>query len=1158
MEKLFILILLILHGSPLFALDISQAPIEQMVQKAPPIVMFVLDDSGSMDFEFMTPQGEGKFNGEYYLFPYNGYSTNHADNSYQSTAYYLPSGDSRQWMSRFYKYNTIYYNPAVKYEPWVNYRNANISNPKSHPLKSYTYNLYSTSNSLTIDVEGTNTDAIITQAHYYTFNDSNKNKKIDSGEALYLVYFSGSASNVTRKIYKVTSWISLSDSKNEVTKLKLVTSVGSETAFIADKDADAQNFANWFTYYRKRGLAANAVVGRSISNIKGMLVGIYTINESKISKASAVKVGTTDYSETLLTTLYSIKWYSGTPLRQALKNTGEYLRGNYSDIGPSPYYTADKGGACQQAYTVLVTDGFWNDSSLSGVGNTDKNKGQPYADNYSDTLADVAMKYYSADLNTSLANLVPKNMCDDADWQHMVTYTISLGLKGKLDHTKYPQCLKSAASYPTWPSPGSSSYYGPEKIDDLWHAAVNGRGAFFPVDNAEELTDSLDSVLTTIDMLNASASMVGVSTTSLNDNSVLYQATYSSGSWTGDVKAFKIKTDGKVVSKGDKIWSVSDINKGLVPDNRIIVTTTTADTPTAFKWGNLNSTQKTQLTGEHVLKYLRGAENATLRSRDSLYSDFVHSSPISNDEVLYIGSNGGMLHAFNANSTNGGGGGTELFSYVPSFVYSNLKDLTSVDYSHKFYVDGSPTVKKNINISGTKSDILACGLNSGGKGFFGLNVTDIKNKLDNAISVEAKEDIVKANVLWEFPKTTDSDMGLSYSKMIIVRSRVDGQYRWVGVFGNGYNSDNGSSVLYIIDIITGDLIKKINTKASDVVNKNGMSTPSVVDVNNDGNMDYIYAGDLHGNIWKFDVSSESISDWKTVYGAVDSPMPLFKAKNQVITVKPDVTRHETGVGYMIVFGTGKYYHTSDAQDLNINTIYGIWDYGDKDDTLETVGEFNPSSFLYDSSIPFFTTSPIAKASLTRQTTSFTELEGKGFRLSTKNQPIRAFKDDSISGQDQDPTSLDPETNTDLGRVDLGWFMDLRGRSNSRVATDGERLINNPIIRNGRVILVTSMPNTDACSAGGKSFLMELNAQTGAAYNTPVFDITGDGLINDSDKLPGAVPSGVLIDGLGYQPVILQRDDNTEVKLINTTNSVINFIAETSVSEGIHSWQEILN
>lgn len=1155
MKKLFILILLILHGSASFALDISQAPIEQMIQKAPPIVMFVLDDSGSMDFEFMTPQGEGKFNGRYYLFPSNQYNTVHGDNSYQDNAYYLSSYERKQWRSRFFRYNTIFYNPSVTYKPWVNYGNADIANPKSHPARSKTYSLYSTSNLLTFDLKDSYSDADVTQAHYYTFNDSNKNKKLDSGESLYLVAFSGSSSNVSRKIYEVTA----TDYDDRVTQLKSVTSVGAETTFIADKNLDAQNFANWFTYYRKRGLAANAVVGRSISSIKGMLVGLYTINESKISKAVAVKVGTTDFTETLLTSLYSVNWYGGTPLRQALKNTGEYLKGSFLTIGSSPYYSAEKGGACQQAYTVLVTDGFWNDSDPSNINNADGDKGAPYADTHSKTLADVAMKYYSTDLNTSLANMVPKNMCDDADWQHMVTYTISMGLKGTLDHSKYPQCLKSSSTYPVWPYPGNSSYYGPEKIDDLWHTAVNGRGAFFPVDNAEELTESLDSVLTTIDMLNASASMVGVSTTSLNDNSVLYQATYSSGVWTGDVKAFKIKTDGKVISKGDKIWSVSEINGNLDPNDRVIVTTTTSDTPVAFKWDNLNATQTTQLTGKHILDYLRGTENATLRKRDSLYADFVHSSPISNDGVVYIGSNGGMIHAFNANSTTGGGGGTELFSYVPSFVFNNLKDLASVDYTHKFYVDGSPTIKKNIDISGTKSDILACGLNSGGKGYFGLNVTNIKTELDNTVGVEAKENLVKSRVLWEFPKTADADMGLSYSKMIIVRTKIEGDIRWVGVFGNGYNSQNGSSVLYVIDIITGELLKKIDTMAKDLVNKNGMSTPSVIDINGDGYMDYAYAGDLHGNLWKFDLSSESISGWKTVYGSISIPRPLFKARYQSITVKPDVVKHETGIGYMVVFGTGKYYHTTDAQDMSINSIYGIWDYGDVNDPSEYVGEFNPSSFLLDSSIPFLSSSSSVlgvKASLVRQTTSYSEVDGKGFRLSTNNTLTYALKDDT--GGKPDPTSFDAKTNLDNGRVDLGWFMDLRGRSNAREYVDGERLINNPIIRNGRVIFVTSMPNTDACSAGGKSFLMELNAQTGAAYKYPIFDITGDGIINDSDTLPGVVPSGVLIDGLGYQPVILQRDDNTEVKLINTTNSVINFIAETSVSEGIHSWQEILN
>jgi hypothetical protein len=127
-----------------------------------------------------------------------------------------------------------------------------------------------------------------------------------------------------------------------------------------------------------------------------------------------------------------------TTLRRGLEAVGRYfdqddnimLDGTAGD--DSPYEAAEQGCACQQAFAVLITAGYWNgDPPLNGaIDNADGDNGVPYADTYSNTLADVAMYYYENDLSSGLDNEVPTNPTDSATHQHMVTYTVAFGVSG--------------------------------------------------------------------------------------------------------------------------------------------------------------------------------------------------------------------------------------------------------------------------------------------------------------------------------------------------------------------------------------------------------------------------------------------------------------------------------------------------------------------------------------------------------------------------------------------------------------------------------------------------------------------------------------------------------------------------------------------------------
>lgn len=190
-------------------------------------------------------------------------------------------------------------------------------------------------------------------------------------------------------------------------------------------------------------------------------------------------------------------------------------------------------------------------------------------------------------------------------------------------------------------------------------------------------------------------------------------------------------------------------------------------------------------------------------------------------------------------------------------------------------------------------------------------------------------------------KSPDPDMGYSYGTPSVVLSNAltlnSGTIHqsWVVIIPNGYGSDNGSAVLSVLDPTDGTVLAKIDTQSGP---DNGLSPIRAIDVNNDLRVDYVYGGDLYGNMWKFDLTSSNIADWQVAFcnesspsgdcnGGGATPQPLFSANfSQPITGAPDVMRHEESPGYMVIFGTGKYMSLDDLQDKSIQSLYGIWDW----------------------------------------------------------------------------------------------------------------------------------------------------------------------------------------------------------------------------------------
>ncbi len=1051
-------------------------------------------------------------------------------------------------------------------------------------------------------VPAATTTITIKNAHYYVWSES-ENKP-------YLVILDGSTSTI--KYYAINELVTGTAGVVEPGELNLV--AGSPPADVATSRTyvqERQNFANWYSFYRKRELTATAAISRTISQMQGVYVGINTINHKIQQPVLGIKAGGVDETSTLLNLLYNLNISAqGTPLTTGLRDVGRYydqddnLKLNGSAGNDSPFAPAADGGACQQAFAIAMTDGYYNGGSPS-VGNQDiadsltpTYAGVPYEDAYSNTLADVAMKFYKEDLCNGLDNSIQGNEMDSATHQHMVTYGVSFGVRGNLvsraenpadfDYDYNDPLDPANPVYPTWPNPTNGDQ---EKIDDLMHAAFNGRGLFLSASNPDELIDSLLEILEDVELRIGSASSVSVNGDELYEevstNLRIFQSSYDSENWSGNVQSFGINTLTAVVDTGNPFWQARDEMQSQNWDTGRIISTYNGSSGIPFRYASLPAAMKTMLNAnatvaQNTLNYIRGDHTNEVEGggtfRDRIYNlgDIVHSSPSYKHGILYVGGNDGMLHALYAedDTTNGIAGGTEYFAYVPNLVFENLYKLTSTTYSHEYYVDLTPKVTDvDFLVGATRiTTLLVGGLGGGGKGYYALNVSAPDPDDPNHAPTITDETTLAGKVLWEYPDSStsvitktitnatntspivisaashgfstddaieisgvlgntaangqwvitvidagsfsldgstgnaaytsggtatysESDyLGYTYSIPNILRSNNSGNY--IVLFGNGYNSKVGHAALFILDPADGSVIRKIDTGAANAGSPkcNGLSTPVAIDINNDFRVDYVYAGDLQGNLWKFDLTSSSPSDWDSAYKDTSgTPKPLFQAIGpdgttvQPITTRPDVMsmKQVNKDGYLILFATGKYLGDSDTTNNNAQTIYGIWDYGDDSDDQEYLGSFTrgatplsnqPSTVSLLEQTEIINVDTYTVGSTTQHEIDYaTEVDTvDDVAGTTNNYNMFSNPITPITADDYKPNPTHH----------VGWYFDL--------PISGERVVTDPLVRGGNAIVISYIPDITPCSASGESVINEINAASGARLDESPWDIDENG------------------------------------------------------------------
>jgi type IV pilus assembly protein PilY1 len=643
---------------------------------------------------------------------------------------------------------------------------------------------------------------------------------------------------------------------------------------------------------------------------------------------------------------------------------------------------------------------------------------------------------------------------------------------GNFDRDRVPSyTLGAALPANAWDTKSANGFSTPDGIPDNY---------FYAIDPGQ-LEQSLNQIFQSI--LKAGGAAPAAATSSrtaaggyvyVSTHSIKQATAVSDADASGEFLRFGFQSDGEVATSSD--WdaglrlTTQDWNSG----RKILSLSGSGAMP--FRWANTTAAQRALLNkngsgtvdtrGENRLNWLRGESTnetaaGTLRARPRTklgaiinstpwyigrpssgytdtqygggYSSFRNNNTATN--AVFVGANDGMLHAFNGDT------GNELFAYVPSATFAKLSRITDKDYAlnagiDQVNVDGS-VMAADVKIASNWRTYLFGAFGRGAKGIYALDVTS-----PQTIDESSAASVVK----WEFTNSSDSDMGNIVGR---TNPRTNGQPlqtgymangKWAAIYGNGYNSTSGNAALFIVFAdgpgsatatwTAGTHYIKIPTGTAGNGPNNGLASPTAIDTDNDGDIDVIYAGDLKGNIWKFDVSNANPANWRL---ATTDDSPLYTARTTIVgsttvVAQPITTAvqpfpHPAG-GYLLLAGTGKLLESTDYPQATsyVNTIYGIHD--------------RPGTT---------TTITIDRTSLTEQTLSFSATTG--YRYLTNNLVNYTLK--------------------------RGWFIDL--------PISSESIPFNPLYEDIQRVNIKSIApesTSDGCRYDSTGFDMTFNPITG--------------------------------------------------------------------------------
>ncbi len=508
-----------------------------------------------------------------------------------------------------------------------------------------------------------------------------------------------------------------------------------------------------------------------------------------------------------------------------------------------------------------------------------------------------------------------------------------------------------------------------------------------------------------------------------------------------------------------------------------------------FSWDNssgdaLTDTMKTAINSDSlsdaesdpVVNWTRGQDShegtkpGNLRPRPTVLGDLTYTAPVyvgppngvfsdsayaefraanrNRPPLVFAGGSDGMLHAFRAID------GIELFAYIPREILTRLKQRTIQQYSDRPLV-GGPIVAADAfgefprcSASPCWRSVLVGGLGPGGRSFFALDITTPGMEIGET---NKEANAARMLFLWEF---RHQHLGLTSTRPLI-RKLSDGT--WVAVFGSGKKP--GKSILFVVDIADGELLYEIETPSTS--GTNGLSSPAGWDADFDGNLDIVYAGDLEGNLWKFDFAQVSgdpndgnnptvaLSGKSLIkVSGPDSNVPRPITTGTLVTVKPN--------GELIVF-----FGTSSIAEMagTSGSVYGITD---KNESWGT----NP---------------PLTMHAV---------------------DPIHHIDD----SKDEGPTTYRIISSSTVPDSPIGWQLQL---------PRGEHLLQDPILNNHRIEFTSSAATN---RSGYKNWFMGVDYRTGDSPASPYLDLNADGTLDTQDVFVDTNDDGGFTENDDFRPV----------------------------------------
>ena len=1116
----------------------AQLPLRNLAQ--PPVkpnLMVMLDDSSSMGQQSLPDGGSAKVGSWTVTLPSTGRmgalhpSDVGVTNMLFSVGLVPSDRQPLSWQQRAMRspdINSLYYNPEIRYRPWLKadgsrYPQADITQaavdpnyPTGDPAKRP--NSLGVPNSNRIDL----TMPLVDYSGQWCIGET-----FDCSQTSVRTYIPGLYYRLRRD---ATGFLDPSQAASYL-EFDINASQGpmrgpGRTDCANERctqSEERQNFANWFVYYRSRQYLARAALGEALlsqsnrvrvgyarlsTRVKGVPVdgaGSYKMIESGVRDWDlAQKQRFADW-------LYQAPVVGGsTPLVAATKEVGSYYERSDSQgpWGETPGKVSSAVQAsCRRSYQLMMTDGFFTDGSATNK-NIDSEDGPvitlangstwqykptpPYIGPNVDAPSDAALFYWYRDLRPDLPNKVPARPDNEATWQSMSTYIVGLGVRGLLDPATDLPALTNG-----------TKDWGGNRIDDLWHAALNSRGAYFSALDTETLGKSLRDAFASMTRQDQSQAGVVAATADAGAGNRRYATVFRAGDWSGDLLAYPLGGSSPSVTPA---WSAEralpawDQRKIFIWDDGLA-----QPAAVSFFPAGLSTSLRSAIATEEVpalVNYLRGDRSREgeggWRIRGGLLGDFINSTPVvagdaadpdaeampdtdksyaaylagvkkTRARVVYAGSNGGMLHAFrDAPGANESPEGREIFAYIPRAVADDLKRLRDPEYAvsperHRYFVDG-PLRLADVKVSPPQAsgvgwrNYLLGSTGAGPAAVFALDVTDPSS-------------LGPLTPRWEIRNATQPKLGH------VLAPIATGQLpngKWVAMFGNGYGSTAGSPVpqahLFVVEVETGvvrTLALPTTTEA------NGLGGVALRR-NGQGQIVGAYAGDLTGRLWRFDYDEQDAAFFRVGLGGE----PLFKAATgQAIMQAPWVQL--SGQTARLAFGTGRLITDQDANGKTVQAVYVVEDR-DKETLTYPLGP--------------------------------DQLEARELSLLTLA--------DAKAGS----TFFQVSTPTIDWAQRRGWRLPLTGEG----VPAGLRVLQplQPLVKGNDLLLIAAESPAvagDPCDlAQGKGVNLLLKASGGPAPTRPILDTTGDGVVNSSDS---ALAAGYQTVADGADAVLLPQSSS---------------------------------